>query len=193
MITPDPAKSTHYLKRVEYLNELELKGNMIFIGDSITSNFHLKEHFPDLDTINLGIPGETTSTLLYRIKEYDLSLPSKVMLMIGVNDIGRSVNLAKFSENFEKIIRNLSICDCDIYVYSILNSSEFKRDNNQIDLFNRYLEESNASFGYTYIDLNRELNSQKITIHTSDGLHISDDSYNVWRNVINREIFNVPM
>ena len=66
------------------------KGQIVFVGDSITDFYPLDDYYADLNlaTYNRGIGGDTTGGLLDRMKVslYDLA-PSKIVLMIGINDI----------------------------------------------------------------------------------------------------------
>lgn len=68
------------------------KGQIVFAGDSITEFFALKKYLGrDLPLVNRGIAGTDSVWLLDHLKEQVLELePSKLVLLIGINDIGRA-------------------------------------------------------------------------------------------------------
>jgi acyl-CoA thioesterase-1 len=93
--------------------------NILFLGDSLTAGFQLseKEAFPyqleviigsqNMTSINRGLSGDTSYSLLNRL---DFSLkptPDIVFLCIGANDGLRGMNLNQTSENIIKIIQTL--------------------------------------------------------------------------------------
>ena len=65
------------------------KGQIVFIGDSITDLCPLDDYYSDLQlaTYNRGIGGDTTAGVLKRLDVSALQInPSKVVLLIGAND-----------------------------------------------------------------------------------------------------------
>lgn len=80
-----------YDQRVKAFRELNpgaIKHQVVFVGDSITQDYPLSEHFPERVTYNRGIGGDTTVGLSRRMDEsvFDLE-PEKVVLLIGTNDL----------------------------------------------------------------------------------------------------------
>jgi lysophospholipase L1-like esterase len=70
------------------------RAKIVFLGDSITDAWRMspsyKEHFSGLAPLNLGISGEYTQNLLWRIENGALDgvSPKVVVVMIGVNNLG---------------------------------------------------------------------------------------------------------
>ena len=101
------------------------KGQIIFIGDSITDLYPLDDYYADLDlaVYNRGIGGDTTVGVKNRL---DLSLfdlaPSKIVLMIGTNDINglRSVNdiLVTYEEIVATIYEKLH--NIELYIMLVI-------------------------------------------------------------------------
>lgn len=59
---------------------------VVFIGDSITAGWDLKDYLPD--AINAGIPGQTSAQMLARFQADVLDKdPSVVIILAGTNDI----------------------------------------------------------------------------------------------------------
>jgi len=88
----DNARHKQFLKVVE-------KGDadVVFIGDSITQGWEgagkkaWEEHFAPLHAVNLGIGGDQTGHVLWRItegKELDPIKPKVAVIMIGTNNTG---------------------------------------------------------------------------------------------------------
>src|SRR6185437_4807638 len=73
--------------------------DVIFLGDSITQGWEgngkkvWAEHFAPLKAVNLGIGGDQTGHVLWRItegKEIDPIKPKVAVIMIGTNNMGRN-------------------------------------------------------------------------------------------------------
>jgi lysophospholipase L1-like esterase len=81
-----------FLKRIE---ESQGVGDVIFLGDSITHGWEgqkaWQEHFGPFKPVNLGIGGDQTGHVLWRITEgheLDHLQPKAAVIMIGTNNIG---------------------------------------------------------------------------------------------------------
>ena len=66
---------------------------LVFIGDSITEGWDdatWNEHFARYGALRLGIGGDTTANVLYRMEhgEFEHVTPDAVVLLIGTNDLG---------------------------------------------------------------------------------------------------------
>jgi lysophospholipase L1-like esterase len=82
----------------EFLNRIERSkgvGDVIFLGDSITHGWEgqkaWQEHFGSFKPVNLGIGGDQTGHVLWRITEgheLDYLKPKAAVIMIGTNNIG---------------------------------------------------------------------------------------------------------
>jgi lysophospholipase L1-like esterase len=82
----------------DFLNRIEQSkgaGDVVFLGDSITHGWEgqkaWQEHFGSFHPVNLGIGGDQTGHVLWRITdghELDHLNPKAAVLMIGTNNIG---------------------------------------------------------------------------------------------------------
>jgi lysophospholipase L1-like esterase len=88
----DIPRHKDFLKRIE---ESKGVGDVIFLGDSITNGWEgqkaWKEHFGSFKPVNLGIGGDQTGHVLWRITEgheLDNLKPKAAVIMIGTNNIG---------------------------------------------------------------------------------------------------------
>jgi lysophospholipase L1-like esterase len=88
----DIPRHQDFLKRIEQSNGA---GDVIFLGDSITHGWEgqkaWQEHFGSFKPVNLGIGGDQTGHVLWRITdghELDNLKPKAAVIMIGTNNIG---------------------------------------------------------------------------------------------------------
>jgi lysophospholipase L1-like esterase len=88
----DIPRHKEFLKRIEESNGA---GDVIFLGDSITHGWEgqkaWQEHFGSFKPVNLGIGGDQTGHVLWRITEgheLDQLKPKAAVIMIGTNNIG---------------------------------------------------------------------------------------------------------
>lgn len=71
------------------------QADILFIGDSITQRWNdqgaepFEHFFGDHDTINMGIGGDATQSVLWRLQDYDLAniSPEVIVLNVGTNNI----------------------------------------------------------------------------------------------------------
>jgi lysophospholipase L1-like esterase len=88
----DIPRHKEFLKRIE---QSKGAGDVIFLGDSITHGWEgqkaWQEHFGSFKPVNLGIGGDQTGHVLWRITEgheLDQLQPKAAVIMIGTNNIG---------------------------------------------------------------------------------------------------------
>ena len=88
----DIPRHKEFLKRIE---QSKGAGDVIFLGDSITHGWEgqkaWQEHFGSFKPVNLGIGGDQTGHVLWRITEgheLDQLKPKAAVIMIGTNNIG---------------------------------------------------------------------------------------------------------
>jgi lysophospholipase L1-like esterase len=88
----DIPRHKDFLKRIE---QSKGEGDVVFLGDSITHGWEgqkaWQEHFGSFKPVNLGIGGDQTGHVLWRITdghELDHLQPKAAVLMIGTNNTG---------------------------------------------------------------------------------------------------------
>ena len=88
----DIPRHKEFLKRIEQNQGV---GDVIFLGDSITHGWEgqkaWQEYFGEFKPVNLGIGGDQTGHVLWRITdghELDNLKPKAAVIMIGTNNIG---------------------------------------------------------------------------------------------------------
>jgi lysophospholipase L1-like esterase len=93
----DPRRHTGFLADIK---KMDGKIDVVFLGDSITDAWRRggdrggldlwKEHFAPLNALNLGIGGDRTQHVLWRIQHGELEgyKPKVFVIMIGTNNMG---------------------------------------------------------------------------------------------------------
>jgi lysophospholipase L1-like esterase len=191
--------SYHYKERVSYFKELNngLKdGGIVFLGDSITEQFIVSEFFPDHYVINRGISGDTTEGVLKRLEEsvYNIK-PSKIFLLIGVNDLGNEKDIDHIGKNIDIIITKIldKLPHTDIIVQSVYPVHKDKhnkikkrivgkRNNKDIDKLNRSIINIANKHDIDYIDMNTLLQDSNGNLdfeYTIEGLHLTPLGYRI--------------
>ena len=98
---PNPAvrkldRNTRHQVFLERIEKSKGKGDVIFVGDSITEGWEgnskvWKESFGEFHPVNLGVGGDQTGHVLWRItegKELEHLNPKAAVIMIGTNNTG---------------------------------------------------------------------------------------------------------
>lgn len=183
------------VKEAKYdeMNKTAKKGLTVFFGDSLTEFYDTSSAFPEIENLNRGISGDTTSGMLSRLDNNLLPLePSRVIFLGGANDLNRGVTPEKIAENIREILTEIktALPDCEVFVESLypvnpntkpvyLNSVA-DRKNEDILKVNALIEPICAELGCTYIDVNSLLSDADGNLReelTMDGLHVNADGY----------------
>lgn len=170
--------------------------NIVFLGDSITDFYDLDKYYEGYNVVNSGISGNTTEDILNdmynRVYKYN---PSKVILLIGTNDIQAQISEEKTIENIKKIVEDIKINrpNSKIYIesiYPINNTDDEKiehymvgdRKNDIIKDYNKKIKEYCDKIHITYINMYDNLKNKEDNLkleYTKEGLHISEEGYEV--------------
>ncbi len=166
------------------------KGDIVFLGDSITNWANWDKLFPGVPVRNFGIAGDTSAGVLARLHQITTGHPAKVFLLIGTNDL----HYGRASE--EQIIVNIaSIIDClraespatEIYVESIM--PRHIRWAKQVMHLNDQLKPVVVEHGATWIDLWPLLEDGKGQLRsdfTIDRLHLRKAGIQAWANYLRK-------
>ncbi len=177
--------------RVTLFKELPNNPNeIIFLGNSITDYCEWSELFGNPSIINRGISGDRTDGVLRRLSEVTESKPSKVFIMIGVNDISGGVELNNITINYRGIIEKIKSDspDTKIYIQSVLptlNHPFVKNDS--VVVLNQKLKNLSEEYSLTYINLYDSFKNQDGDLKEElsyDGLHLDGQGYMLWKSII---------
>lgn len=164
-------------------------GGTVFLGDSITDLYDLDRYFPDKGYINRGIGGDTTEGVLDRFDETVLPLrPSRIVLLIGVNDLNYGRSVEDTLESYARLVDHIreTLPDIVLYLISIypvngtsyapllLHKDKIVRLNEEIETL---ASERNATFVDIHPLLLREGSDLLDALVSDDGLHLNDAGY----------------
>lgn len=192
-------ENPHYNERMSLFKSIDIHENsIVFVGDSITQRGLWNELFPNELVINRGINSDTTDGVISRVSEIVASSPSKIFLMVGVNDIYRQKSTEKIIGNYSRILEEIKKSpNIDVYIQSVLpvNNELYGNgvNNDDVKKINEELVILANEFDYTYIDVYStvENNNQLIEKYTNnDGIHLNGEGYNQWKNAIKEYVEN---
>ena len=168
---------------------------ILFLGDSLIEYFDWKERFPEHQSENLGVAGESVQGLLSRVVKI-LSAHSDVELifiMSGVNNL--AMGDTEFFEFYRVILEKLSFVyhRAHIYVQSLLPTLVEFISNASIIEANSELEKISQEMDLHYLDVYTKFidtGGRPIKEYLlDDGVHVSRAGYEVWARVV-EEIIN---
>ena len=195
------------LKKMQFslCNAFTKKGKVVFVGDSLTQNCDLKKFYPNFDTVNRGIGGDTLQWLFLRTDCSIFNLkPKAIVFLMGINDLnfyGASVEdmmdrytalfalLRKKCKNTPVIVQSL---------YPVITDGETKYPmtkgiKRSIIILNEYLENLCENYGYCFVNVYEKLesNGQIDDSYARDCLHLNDEGYEVVAELINEKLGEV--
>lgn len=167
---------------------------VIFLGNSITEGFDLEKFFAESKPINRGISGDHIDGVLERFDYSVLKLkPSKLFVMIGINDIGASDSDSLIQSNYQKLLRTIlhSLPNTQVYIQSILPTTSIWANCpvDKIQRTNKFIQDFCSKFGFTWIDLYTKFATNDGYLkndYTIDGLHLNSKGYVYWSTILKK-------
>ena len=199
------AKPTHkpnyYIQKSHYETLPDTKNEIIFLGDSITDFGRWSEMFQNINIKNRGIRADRTDGVLERLDEVVSSLPGKVFIMIGVNDLIRKRKISEIISNYDNILKFIQkkSPQTEIFVQSVLPVNEDIRHrlgqarNDDVIRLNADLKELCTKYGINFIDLFPLFSNDDDKLkeeYTLDGLHPNGKGYLVWKSAIEKYVLD---
>ena len=176
--------------------------DVIFLGDSITEGCDWSELFQNPHIKNHGIGGDTSDGVLKRLDPIISSMPQQIFLMVGINDLWNGVSVDGVVANCRRILAQckskthttMLFIQSVLPMTSIWSSSPGRVStvNAQVVALNDALRKLTSEFHYSYIDLHSLFvkEGQLDPRYSSDGLHLNDEAYMMWKSAIQDLISN---
>ncbi len=198
-VTPAP-RDGDWRKRHEAMNERVKQGNvdLVFIGDSITQGWEgngkevWKKFYGDRNAVNLGISGDRTQHVIWRLDHGNLEgiAPKVAVIMIGTNNAG-SNSPEEIAEGVTKIVEQIREKSPET---KILLLATFPRGADPSDEKRQVNEKSNhiiekladndhifyLDIGDAFLDDDGKLSKDIMP----DLLHLSERGYTIWAESI---------
>lgn len=170
-------------------------GPTVFFGDSITEGLKIFGFFKQ--DVVLGINSLSTLNASNHIEEITMLDPSKVFILIGINDLWGGDPVNDYIKRYEKFIIDLKLkCpDTKIYIQSLFPVSVNALKRNQ-QINNKIIDEANLSLkdmakrqAINYIDINSTFKDDVGNMkseYTNDGVHVIVNYYPIWTGILEK-------
>lgn len=168
------------------------EGDIVFLGNSMTAYGNWHEFFAEKPIKNRGIAGDVTEGILKRLKPIIDGKPSKIFLMIGVNDLlfhKPEKALSYYSEIVSNLKENLP--ETQLILQSLLPvNGEVKSmpiKNAEILQMNEGIKTIASKEQLIFVDLHSKFLDSKGRLReelTTDGIHLDAPGYVIWKNEI---------
>ncbi|WP_028788123.1 GDSL-type esterase/lipase family protein [Terrimonas ferruginea] len=192
---------SYALKVDQFRSYPNSRKDIIFLGNSITAGADWNELLGLPQARNRGISGDITYGVLERLDEVTAGKPAKVFVLIGINDMARSIPDSVILSNYEKIIHRIRKESPTTRIYfntllpvnnSFPDKNHFNKDEH-IAALNAGLRKIAAREKITLIDIHdhfldkdKKLDKQ----YTYDGLHLNAAGYTHWASLLKPHIAN---
>lgn len=196
--------SEYWEQRVSLFDKVPVeKGDIVFLGNSITDGGEFSELFDMPDIKNRGISSDVINGVADRLDQITDHSPRKIFLLIGINDISHNLTLEELCRRYENLVKSIrkKSPDTRLYLQSVMPiNNDFKRYKNLFGKekilkdFNSCIKEIAKRNNATYIDLWNALADPKTgklrKEYTNDGLHLLGDGYTAWADAIRKLVEN---
>jgi len=182
-----------YAHRVNILKQMPVQmGKIIMLGNSLTEQGQWSELLQNPDVLNRGIAGDLTNGVLDRLDGIVASKPTKIFLMIGINDL-LFHSPSQILSNYEQIIQRITTesPETALYCQSLLPVNDLVRRNGMdladILAINQGIEQLTRQYQVTYINLHplfTDSDGRLKAEWTKDGIHLDAPAYKVWKEAL---------
>lgn len=172
--------------------------DVIFLGNSITAGVEWQELLGNPNARNRGISGDITFGVLERLDEVTEGKPAKVFILIGINDVARSIPDSVTSANHRRMVQYIKAHspNTKIYLQTLLpvnkdfgkHAAHYNKDE-LILRINDNLRKLAKDEHVELIDLYPEFlnsNGKLVDKLTYDGLHLTAEGYKKWVEVLKK-------
>lgn len=193
------AQSAYNFQRRSLFEKLPVRrGDIVFLGNSITDGCEWSELFGRRRVLNRGISGDRAEWLLDRLDPIVSGRPAKIFLMIGVNDLSAGRTPEAVAADVATLIDRVAAASprTRLYVQSVLPINDrdipdaswahWKKKAEIVET-NRLVEALCRARGIVYIDLASRMMDETGLLdkrYTNDGLHLTGEGYLVWRDAV---------
>jgi lysophospholipase L1-like esterase len=189
--------SQHELLREKVSHVKRLGTPVVFLGDSLTQNWQSagweewQRYFQPLDVLNLGMGGDRTSQILWRIQNGGLKglQPKVVVLAVGIN------NLLRDTYPPEQVVKGVSACvkavehvcpSSKVLVIGLLPAQ--LSPTQPIRSLIRDVNAGLAAQNFLFLELSAHFlesdGSLKEQLYAVDGVHLNSQGYTLYRQAL---------
>lgn len=170
--------------------------DIVFLGDSFTYWGNWPERLHNLQIKNRGVPGDITFGVLDRLAPILDGHPSKIFILIGVNDIARNIPDAIILKNYELILSQIQLKSpkTEIILQSIFPTNpymptlaDYKTKKQHIIDVNKGIKEIVSDKKLELLDVYSLFVDEEGYLpekYTWDGLHLTELAYEKWTEIL---------
>jgi lysophospholipase L1-like esterase len=176
-----------------------IPGRVIFLGNSITQGGDWAKLTGDSTVVNRGIGADLTFGLRTRLDDVTRRKPSKLFVLIGINDISKDIPDAVIAAEYRALVDSVRAQspETKIFVQSILplnpsvkNFPQHYDKQARVVAVNQLLRQMARATHVTYIDLWPVFVDRQNHLDaslTGDGLHLNQLGYERWVAFLKRK------
>lgn len=189
--------STFYEQRNSLFETLPITSeDIVFLGNSITNGAEWHELLNNPHLKNRGISSDITLSVYDRLNNIVTGKPSKIFLLIGINDIAKGFANDTIVKNMESIVKKITeeSPKTKLYLQSILpvnsdfNMFQGHMKPDSIKSINKSIQVMADKYSATYIDLYSKFTTPETDklnpLYTNDGLHLLGAGYQLWKDIL---------
>jgi acyl-CoA thioesterase-1 len=180
-----------------FLSTLSAK-TILFLGDSLTEGYGISKEkaYPnlvkkfieselkkDIEIINAGVSGSTTSDGLARLKWYLKKEPSMVFIALGANDGLRGLDLKTSQKNLEEIITLAKESKAKVLLAGMLIPPNYGPEYGEA--FKKMYENLKSKYNLRMMPFLLEGVAGEKVYNQSDGIHPNEQGH----QIIAKEVF----
>lgn len=200
---PQPRDQKWWQDRHESFNKRAKQGNvdLVFIGDSITQGWETEgreawsKHFGQRNAMNLGISGDQTQHVLWRLDHGNVEgiSPKLAVLMIGTNNSGQDP-AGNIAMGVTAVVQKLreKLPHTKVLVLAIFPRGEKPNpQRDKINEANRTIAKLADGKNIYYLDIGPKFTSADGTISKEimpDFLHFSPKGYEIWATAVEPQV-----
>ncbi len=158
----------------------------VILGDSITQWNPLKYE----GLVNMGLAGDTTRDIFWRIEEVKNIEAKKVIFMAGINDILMGFSFEKSCDFYQKITTLLKENFGEVILLSVLPIDGGDRINVKVRKLNEFIETFCEKNNLRFLNLSSFFCDENYNLKnglSTDGIHLSSKGY----EILNEEIMKL--
>lgn len=208
----EPKPDAGFLRLHKTYSERVKKGDvdLLFIGDSITHGWgrskEAKEiwakHFEKRNPVNLGIGGDQTQHVLWRLQNGNLDggiKPKAAVVMIGTNNVSRGFTAEQIAAGITAIVKELrtKLPETKILLLAIFPRGQDPKNKDVMELrekirkTNEIIKKLNDGKMVTYLDIGPKFLEKDGSLDKKimpDFLHLSPTGYQIWADEIETKL-----
>lgn len=200
-VTPAKKNPERHDKFLAEIKERAGKIDIVFLGDSITDGWRgagkeeWKEHLSEFNPLNLGIGGDRTQHVLWRIQNGELTgyKPKGFVIMIGTNNMGQdseeniAAGVKAIIDEIGKQHKDAKILLLAIFPRNADPKSPIRAKVKKTNELLAKLAGGNVKFkdiGEGFLEKDGSLSKEIMP----DALHLSKKGYHIWAEAIEDEL-----